>query len=77
MELARRGGAAYGKLFAKKAGLVSREWYPNLANYRRNGYNFDARWDEGLAGYREKRIMDVLLIEGPNSPKSKPHNRTL
>ena len=31
MELARRGVVAYGKLFAKKAGLVSREWYPDLA----------------------------------------------
>ena len=30
MELARRGAVAYGKLFAKKAGLVSREWYPGL-----------------------------------------------
>lgn len=44
MELARRGVVAYGKLFAKKAGLVSREWYPDLANYRRNGYDFDARY---------------------------------
>ena len=35
MELARRGVVAYGKLFTKKAGLVSREWYPGLANYRR------------------------------------------
>lgn len=44
MELARRGVVAYGKLFSKKAGLVSREWYPDLANYRRNGYDFDARY---------------------------------
>ncbi len=64
MELARRGVVAYGKLFAKKADLVSREWYPDLANYRRDGYDFDARWAEGPAGYREKRIMDVLLSEG-------------
>lgn len=69
MELARRGVVAYGKLFAKKAGLVSRAWYPDLANYRRDGYDFDARWDEGLAGYREKRIMDVLLSEGPTLSK--------
>lgn len=69
MELARRGVIAYGKLFAKKAGLVSREWYPDLANYRRDGYDFDARWGEGLAGYREKRIMDVLLKEGPTLSK--------
>lgn len=69
MELARRGVVAYGKLFAKKAGLVSRAWYPDLDNYRRDGYDFDARWDEGLAGYREKRIMDVLLSEGPTLSK--------
>ncbi len=69
MELARRGVVAYGKLFAKKAGLVSRKWYPDLANYRRDGYDFDARWEEGLAGYREKRIMDVLLSEGPTLSK--------
>ena len=69
MELARRGVVAYGKLFSRKAGLVSREWYPDLANYRRNGYDFDARYEEGLASYREKRIMDVLLQEGPTLSK--------
>ena len=56
---------AYGKLFSKKAGLVSREWYPDLANYRRNGYDFDSRYEESLASYREKCVMDVLLREGP------------
>ncbi|WP_300692912.1 hypothetical protein [uncultured Oscillibacter sp.] len=69
MELVRRGVVAYGKLFAKKAGLVSREWYPNLANYRRNGYDFDARYEDGLASHREKRVMDVLLREGPTLSK--------
>lgn len=69
METARRGVVAYGKLFSKKAGLVSREWYPDLANYRRNGYDFDARYEEGLASYREKRVMDVLLQEGPTLSK--------
>lgn len=69
MELARRGVVAYGKLFAKKAGLVSREWYPDLANYRRDGYDFDARYEEGLASYREKCVMDVLLREGPTLSK--------
>lgn len=70
MELARRGVVAYGKLFAKKAGLVSREWYPDLANYRRGGYDFDARYEDGLAGYREKCVMDVLLREGPTLSKN-------
>ena len=65
MEAARRGAVAYGKLFSKKAGLVSRERHPDLANYRHDGYDFDARYEDGLAGYREKQIMDVLLREGP------------
>ena len=69
MELARRGMVAYGKLFSKKAGLVSREWYPDLANYRRNGYDFDARYEDGLASYKEKCVMDVLLREGPTLSK--------
>lgn len=69
MELARRGVVAYGKLFAKKAGLVSREWYPDLANYRRDGYDFDARYEDGLASHKEKRVMDVLLREGPTLSK--------
>ena len=69
MELARRGVVAYGKLFSKKAGLVSREWYPDLANCRRDGYDFDARYEEGLASYREKRVMDVLFREGPTLSK--------
>ena len=65
MDAARRGVVAYGKLFHKKAGLVSREWYPDLANYRRDGYDFDARYEDGLAGHKEKRIMDVLFRDGP------------
>ena len=65
MEVARRGVVAYGKLFRKKAGLVSRDWYPDLANYRRDGYDFDARYEEGKAGRREKAIMDALLQNGP------------
>lgn len=52
---------AYGKLFDKKAGFISLDWLPSFANYRRNGYDFDARWDEGLAGSREKQIMDILV----------------
>ena len=69
LEAARRGVVAYGKLFLRKAGLVSRGWYPDLANYRRNRYDFDSRYEEGLASYREKCIMDVLLREGPTLTK--------
>ncbi len=51
---------AYGKFFDKKAGFISLDWLPFFANYRRGGYDFDSRWEDGLANHREKKIMDLL-----------------
>lgn len=65
MDVAARGKAAYAKLFAGKAGLCSMEFYPDLANYRRDGYDFDARWEDGLANYRDKALIDALTKFGP------------
>ncbi len=50
----------YGKFFERKAGFISRKWFPVFANYRRDGYDFDARWDDGLASRRQKKIMDEM-----------------
>lgn len=50
----------YGKFFDKKAGFISLEWLPYFVNFRRNGYDFDSRWEDGLANRREKKIMDSL-----------------
>ena len=61
--IARRGKVAYGKFFDKKAGFISIEWLPYFVNYRRGGYDFDARWEDGLANRREKTIMDVYVAE--------------
>lgn len=58
-------GCAYGKFFEKKACYISPECFPDFANYRRDGYDFDARYDDGLVPYRDKQLYD--LIEG-NSP---------
>lgn len=63
-ETARRKNCAYGKLFQKKAGFVSLEWFPFLANYRRDGYDFDARYEDGLAPAKDKRVMDLLAGHG-------------
>ena len=35
-EIITEGGHVYGKFFAGKAGFVSREWWPDLCNYRRS-----------------------------------------
>jgi hypothetical protein len=58
--IAGEGKVAYGKLFLNRAGFVSKEWYPVFAAFRRDGYDFDSRYEDGLASYRAKRIMDIL-----------------
>lgn len=58
-------GCAYGKFFGGKAGFISRGWFPDFANYRRDGYDFDARYDDGLARSRDKQIFDVLAEHQP------------
>ena len=51
---------AYGKFFEKKACYISPEWFPDFANYRRDGYDFDARFDDGLTPYKDKRLYDLI-----------------
>lgn len=59
-EAAASGVIAYGKFFDKRSGFISKEWFPHFANYRRDGYDFDARWDDEKATLRSKKIMDVF-----------------
>lgn len=61
----RETGCAYGKFFEKKAVYVSREWFCELANYRRDGYDFDARWDDGLARHDDKVLYDLIEAKAP------------
>ena len=60
---------AYGKFFDGKAGFISREYLPAFANSRRDGYDFDARWQDGRADRREKRIMELFMdVESEDEP---------
>lgn len=63
VEIARSGKVAYGKFLGKKAGFISREWFPYFANWRRDGYDFDALWDDQKASRRQKKIMDLFAEE--------------
>lgn len=58
-------GCAYGKFFEHKAVYISRDWFPDFANYRRDGYDFDARYDEGLAKHTDKVLYDLLDGHAP------------
>lgn len=58
--LAEQGKVAYGKLFGKKAGFISKDWYPVFANYRRDGYDFYSRYEDGLAKQMDKSIYECV-----------------
>ena len=58
--IARSGNIAYGKFFYNRAGFITKEWLPIFANYRRDGYDFDALWDDEKASWRAKKVMDMF-----------------
>lgn len=58
-------GCVYGKFFEKKAAFISKEWFPDFANFRRDGYDFDARFDDELASYQDKRVFDLVDANAP------------
>lgn len=58
---AREGEIIYGKIFNGRAGFVSKAWFPKFANYRRDGYDFDSRWEEGLETPRNQAIMEYVI----------------
>ena len=66
----RRSKCAYGKFMSNKAVYISREWFPDFANYRRSGYDFDARYDDGLASREDKYLYE--LIDGNSPVLSRP-----
>ena len=51
---------AYGKFFEHKAAFITEEWFYDFANYRRDGYDFDARYEDGLASIRDKELFELV-----------------
>lgn len=58
--VAKSGRCIYGKFFGGKAGFISKKWIPDFANYRRDGYDFDARCDDGIVFYKDKNIFETI-----------------
>lgn len=56
---------AYGKFIRNKAMYVSPKWFPDFANFRRDGYDFDARFDDELASFYDKELYDLLDANAP------------
>ena len=68
---------AYGKFFDKKAGFISLKWLPYFANYRRDGYDFDSRWEDGRSSRREKLVMDLLTGRDADGDMTFPDDQIL
>ncbi|MBR2066666.1 MAG: hypothetical protein IJ875_00110 [Solobacterium sp.] len=76
-------GLAYGKFFHRKAGFITKKWFVDFANYRRNGYDFEAACSDGLMSEQEQYLYSLLetrhsalskelkAIGGYNKPKEK------
>ena len=65
----RSGRCVYGKFFRGRAVYVSPAWFPDFANFRRDGYDFDARAADGLASWHERRVYEKLT-ERPGGMRS-------
>ena len=61
----REAGCAYGKFLRGKAMYISAKWFVDFANFRRDGYDFDARFDDGLASYQDRDLFEFLSSNAP------------
>ena len=55
-----RDDVAYSKLFFKKAGFITKKWYPLFLAARREGYTFEDEYADGAVSHYCKRIYDVV-----------------
>ncbi len=62
--VARRRDCIYGKFYSGKAGYVALPLVQDFLNYRRDGYDFDARYEDGLASRKDKELYDILAAHG-------------
>jgi len=56
-----RNDIAYGKLFFKKSGYITKEWFPYFLAVRREGLDFEDAYMDGTMSHFAKRIYDVVL----------------
>jgi hypothetical protein len=63
--LEERSDIAYGKLFFRKSGYITEEWYPCFLAARRRGSDFDGAYRDGLMSGFSKRIFEILQSDGP------------
>ena len=55
-----RDDIAYAKLFYRKGGYITREWYPYFLAARRDGMDFDDEYADGALSYYAKRVYTAV-----------------
>ncbi|MDR1464013.1 MAG: hypothetical protein LBJ11_01760 [Oscillospiraceae bacterium] len=60
-----RNDIAYSKVFFRKAGYITREWYPYFLAARRKGLTFDETYADGVISHEAKRIYEALREGNP------------
>ncbi|MEG1426677.1 MAG: hypothetical protein RSC76_03215 [Oscillospiraceae bacterium] len=55
-----RNDIAYAKLFFKKSGYITKEWYPYFLKIRRDNTSFGEKYVGGNASHEAKRIYEIL-----------------
>jgi len=55
-----RSDISYSKVFFRKAGYISEEWYPYFLAARRDGRSFDDMYADGIYSNFAKRIFELL-----------------
>ena len=58
--LEERNDIAYAKIFFKKSGFITEEWYPYFLAARRKGMGFDEEYARGVISHNAKRIYSVV-----------------
>ena len=59
-----RNDIAYAKLFNKKSGYITKDWYPHFLAVRRDGKVFEDKYAAGEISHFAKRIYDVITSNG-------------
>lgn len=59
-QLASERACVYGKFIRTKAAFISPEWFPDLANWRRDGYDWEGWVDDDMASYKDRLLMQYL-----------------
>lgn len=56
---------AYAKLFFRKSGYITQDWYPYFLAVRRQNRSFDDLYQDGAISNDAKRVYDVVREHGP------------